>query len=645
MEQRNREASRLSVEGVGGIDSAHVTLTEGVTVLPGRNATNRTSFLRAVMAAMGSDDTSLRGDRDEGAVELELDGERYSRTFTRRGEETILGGEPYLEDPVAAELFAFLTEDNEARQAVARGKDLRGVIMRPVDTEAIRAEIERFESERREIDAELERLTDLSEDLSDLESERADLYEELEATEARLEAERAELEAADATVAESREQRTELDDALDELRDARGELDAARRKLETQRESREVLRSDREEATEALESLPEPTDQGIDGIEREIERLRDHRRTVESTVSSLQRIVQFNEEMLDGSDPELDGTLSTAANGEGVTDELLSDRVVCWTCGSDVERDAIEGTLEELRETRREHAEKRAEIEAELEELKSRRDEIRSRQERRTDLERRVERIEREFEERERTVAELESRREALREEVDRLETRAIDLDADRHDSLIELHREVSRLEFRAERLRDDVEERAAEIERVEGELDARDHLEERRAEVTDRLTECRTRIERLESRAVEAFNDHMDRILDVLAYENVERIWIERLEREVREGRRTVERTAFEMHVVRSSESGVAYEDTVDHLSESEREVTGLVFALAGYLVHDVHETAPFMLLDSLEALDADRIAALVDYFAEYPDYLLVALLPEDAAALDEDYPRVTDI
>jgi len=29
--------------------------------------------------------------------------------------------------------------------------------------------------------------------------------------------------------------------------------------------------------------------------------------------------------------------------------------------------------------------------------------------------------------------------------------------------------------------------------------------------------------------------------------------------------------------------------------LSESEREVTGLVFALAGYLVHDVHETVPF--------------------------------------------------
>jgi hypothetical protein len=67
--------------------------------------------------------------------------------------------------------------------------------------------------------------------------------------------------------------------------------------------------------------------------------------------------------------------------------------------------------------------------------------------------------------------------------------------------------------------------------------------------------------------------------------------------------------------------------------------------FALAGYLVHDLYESLPFIMVDSLEALDADRIAALVEYFEEYAEYLVVALLPEDAAALDDDYQRVTDI
>lgn len=103
--------------------------------------------------------------------------------------------------------------------------------------------------------------------------------------------------------------------------------------------------------------------------------------------------------------------------------------------------------------------------------------------------------------------------------------------------------------------------------------------------------------------------------------------------------------RTSFDLHVVRATESGSVYEDTVEHLSESEREVTGLVFALAGYLTHGVHEEMPFLLLDSLEAIDSERIADLVEYVADYTEFLVVALLPEDAAAVDERHARVTDI
>jgi hypothetical protein len=48
---------------------------------------------------------------------------------------------------------------------------------------------------------------------------------------------------------------------------------------------------------------------------------------------------------------------------------------------------------------------------------------------------------------------------------------------------------------------------------------------------------------------------------------------------------------------------------------------------------------------LDSLEAIDAGRIADLVAYFADYAEYLVVALLEEDAQALDTDYHRITGI
>ena len=38
------------------------------------------------------------------------------------------------------------------------------------------------------------------------------------------------------------------------------------------------------------------------------------------------------------------------------------------------------------------------------------------------------------------------------------------------------------------------------------------------------------TRIEQIEERAVEQFNTHMETVLDLLEYENLDRIWIERI-------------------------------------------------------------------------------------------------------------------
>lgn len=66
-------------------------------------------------------------------------------------------------------------------------------------------------------------------------------------------------------------------------------------------------------------------------------------------------------------------------------------------------------------------------------------------------------------------------------------------------------------------------------------------------------------------------------------------------------------------------------------------------MLALAVYLVHNVHDEMP--LLDSLEAIDSERIVQLGEYLEEYADYVVVALLPEDATALDEAHQRITDI
>ena len=72
MAQISKSAVHVDVRNIGGIDEASVTLPDSVSILTGRNATNRTSFLQALMAGLGSRQSSLKGDAEEGEVTLEL---------------------------------------------------------------------------------------------------------------------------------------------------------------------------------------------------------------------------------------------------------------------------------------------------------------------------------------------------------------------------------------------------------------------------------------------------------------------------------------------------------------------------------------------------------------------------------------------
>jgi DNA repair exonuclease SbcCD ATPase subunit len=639
-------SARVSVRNVGGITEAEVSFTPGVTVLAGRNATNRTSLLQAVMAALGSDQVSLKGDAEEGGVELELDGETHARTLRRGdGGSVVMDGDPYLDDPEVADLFAFLLESNEARRAVERGDDLRELIMRPVDTAAIEDEIDRLERERRELDERLESLESLSQQLPRLEERRTSLTEDIEEKRAELEQKEEDIENADRDIDTTRAEKAELDDTLEDLRDARSDLENVRFSLESERESVSALEEELENLEAELEDLPSGPSGEARELESRIADLRSRKRAVDSTVNELQTVIQFNEEMLEGTSGEVTAALRDDAGDGAVTDKLVGDDVVCWTCGSAVDSEQVESTLDRLRELRREKLDERRQVEADIDDLETEKLTYEEQQRQRDQLERRIERTGDELDRREDRIEELRDRRETLEERVETLESTVEDLQDETHSELLDLHKEANQLEFELGRLESDLESVEDEIAEVEDELDRRDELTEQRETVRSELEGLRTRIEDIETEAVEQFNSHIETVLGILEYGNLERVWIERRRTRVREGRRSVEKTVFDLHIVRRTDGGTTYEDSIDHLSESEREVVGIVFALAGYLAHDVHEVVPFMLLDSLEAIDSARIADLVEYVSEYADYSVVALLPEDASALPDRHARVSDI
>jgi len=641
MELLGQQAS-LEVRNIGGIDETAVEFDPGITILTGRNATNRTSLLRSIMAVMGSDDASLKADADEGRVELTVGDERYVRTFTRTNGTVTTGGEPFLDDPELADLFAFLLESNEARRSVAMSGDLRELIMRPVDTDAIHAEIRELEREKSRIDDELDNLDDLKGDLPELERKRSRLEDDIEEKRAELAAKEGDIETLDADLDETREEKRELESRLDDLREKRASLERVRSDIDLQQDSIESLTAERRELEAERDDLSAAPMGEHAELDDEITHLRERTETLEREVSDLQDVIQFNEEQLDET-----GSIAAHLDDEGgsVTDALVDEAVVCWTCGSTVETERITSTLDQLRELRQEKLETIRTLESELSELKSERQTYRKQQQRKESIDRKLDDIAVEIEDRETQLESLREEREALNDEIEALEAEIETLESDDFGDVLDLHKEANQLEFELGRLESDLDDVTDRIATVEERLTEEDQLRSQREELNAELRDLRTRIDRIEETAVEQFNEHMAAVLDILGYENLERVWIERLERTVREGRRNVEKTLFELHIVRSTDSGATFEDTIDHLSESEREVTGLVFALAGYLVHEVYETVPFMLLDSLEAIDSERIADLVEYVTDYAEFLVVALLPEDAQALDDAYARVTEI
>ncbi|MBX0349631.1 archaea-specific SMC-related protein [Haloarcula pellucida] len=628
------EMAALHVENVGGIESTDVSLAPGVSVLTGRNATNRTSLLQGLMAALGSEAPSLKSDTATGSVELALDGETYTRTLTRESGTVTFDGSPYLdEDVTVADLFAFLLESNEARQAVADDADLRELLMRPVDTDSIQRDIASLRSERREIVQRLDDLSTLEADLPDLQARRDELDAEIDSVESELEAARQALEQATETATTD----GELTDRLEALQERTSELDEVRFELEAERDSLDAVRAECADLDRSLSTFPEAPDEELAEVASELADCRERKQRLDSEITELQQTIQFNERMLDG------GDLSVAQTS--TADRTEADGVVCWTCGSAVDPADVERTVEQLRTLQSERREERATVQERIDALLDRQAELEESKRQREELRQRHDDLLAERAERARRVETLEQRRADLQSAVEDARDAVGSRESPDQSDTLDRHRAVNRAEFELEQLRADRSAVVEEIDDLQRELDQRADLLARREDIDAEIESLRGRIERLERTAVAEFNDHMSQVLDILDYTRLARIWIERQPESADSTGTALSESRFVLHIVRRTDDGTTYEDVIDHLSESEREVTGLVFALAGYLVHEVYETVPFMLLDSLEAIDSERISKLVGYVRPYTDFLVVALLPEDARALPDSYHRIRNV
>lgn len=641
-------SATVHVENLGGIEKLDFELTPGISLLAGENATNRSSLLRSLAAALGGEESAaaLKTDAEDGSVQLTIGDTQYTRTYTETTTGYARSGQPYCDSPELVDTFVALFADNPARVAVGQGDELRQLLMRPVDTDEIRREIRRKQDEKSTLKSEIEQIEGRERELPALEEDRQRLLGELQELESEIEEVHAQADEVEPTEGESQEVaelRDELEQRRGELRDAEDQLDTVERKIEFRRGERDKLTSEREEITADLGEFTDvdQLDAEIDRLNNEVSRLESQRRTLRTAIEDLQTVVEMNETISQG---------ELALPGIEASDDLTaaldpnSRRVECWTCGTEVERDRVTERIETFRGLLQEQREEVSALDQRLEELRDERSEYESRREKYAELRTRRDEIgdrvemhddqlatlKTEREELQDDIAELEAEIAGVEEELSQLETEK----GDEQSEFVETQQRLTELERNRGRLESKLTETTEEIEEIESLREERETKENRLNTLSDELEQLRGQIDRLEMQLVETLNGMLEDLVEKLEYRNIARIWVER-KTSVDHG----EDSTFELRIVREGEDGAVYEDTVDTLSESEREVIGLVVALAGYLVHDIDEQIPFILIDSVEMVDAQRLAGLLQYIVERSDvqFLVTALLLKDAAAVED--------
>ncbi|MEY7851065.1 archaea-specific SMC-related protein [Natrarchaeobius sp. A-rgal3] len=605
----------LSIENVGGIDSVDCTLTDELNVVTGPNSSNKTSFLEAVAFGLGRSTVPIKNDAETARVELSLDGETVVRTATQTGHGLEIDGEGWIDDPEDIELFeqfACLFEFSTVRSAVRNDENFEDVLKGPMDIDALEAERERKIVEKNELATEIE--------------SQANVEEQIAARKRELETKRETAVELEAALDDLRDKQREItdDEEFEELQETRSQLVTRREDYRTQIENYEdaidrladQIADIEAELEEARETVSE---YDAESLESEKASIRDDLDEITNRLDILQSVLTANREMQ-----------SSAYTGVlGQQHGLTGDTITCWACGNEATAEEFDETVADLTELIEADKERRAEYEPRLREINEQIDAVDEARRRVETLESKKRSLEEQLEDRRDSLETNREQIEALEAEIESTEEQLTRKEAEQENETSDLTDEIESTRVELHSVQTDIERLESTIDDLEADREERERNRERIESLRDEIHTLTERIENLEQRLQTQFNEAMDELIELLEYEAIERVWLD---------------GNFDLIVARE-EDGVTRQDTIHNLSESEREMVGLVLALAGYIAYDVADAVPILVIDTLGAFDAERATGLLEYFTDESPLLITALLPDNEAVLaqsDLEYDSV---
>jgi chromosome segregation ATPase len=597
----------IEIRNVGGIDEASFAFQSPVSIITGPNATNKTSLLQALAFALGRDEVSIKSDADEAEVTLTIGERTVTRTASRRGRGVQIGGDAWVSDSDDRELFEYfgcLLEFNPLRSAVRQNEDIESVLKEPIDIDALEAEQSAKISEKRRLQRQVDQLEDVETELRERErtiEEKREREAELESELERLQEKQAATSDADEDLDALREERADLVVRRDDLGQQIDDIEAAMERLESEREeTRAELEQKRREAEEY----------DVDELKSKRRSLRSQIEEITQRQDVLQSVLTTNREMLNS---EYTGVL-------GQESDLMGENVTCWVCGDSTPVSDIEENIDQLRTVIERDSQKIEEFEPQIETVDAKIDEAKTARQAVQELEQRLEQLNQELEDRRESLEIKRDLRATVDSELDELDEQIAELESEQTSEITDLTEEIESTRIELQSVRQSIQRAEEQIETLEEKRRDREEKRERIDDLSAEIASLTERIENMEHHLRDDFNDAMEDLITELEFQRIERVWLD---------------GQFDLVIARAIDGSVR-QDSLQSLSESEREVIGLVLALAGYKAFDLDSLTPVLQMDTLGALDADRLVRLIEYFSDEPEFLIAAVLPETAESID---------
>lgn len=621
------ENTKVVVENIGGLKHIEADIIPGLNVIEQPNASGKTSFLRAFSLLLTPSgnykdlEYILRSMSTEGFILItDHNGNQIKKTISRNKNTITVAGDDLVTPEISllVKRFAICGHDNEILSAVRLGQNLKSLIGTDNNIiERLKAEIRYKESNLAALTEDLNKDANAAHQKISTEKKRDALLKELSQLEEKYAALKKQHDSM-ASVGKETATKEKLNAKSTELQQIEFKINDSKKMIKNKNELIEKLSREIQSLRRSIEQLGEVDNREIDKIKKEMQNIDYKIQKTISQQSTLDMTIQATKNVV----RELEESPQTNT----ILDSLSDDsHVSCPVCGQDAGIRIIKKHIDELME-------KRAKTQTTISKLESDKAVLSKKQDILIQKGSEITTAISVIKSKEATINNENGNISLISQAIEKLEDSKEKLNAEIKELSKSINDKVVNITIEIAKIKESIGQKKTAIENFNNEIKSYDAvirgIDNKRlsvAEMKKDVENTKAELHKIELRIQEQFNQIIPEVYSILGFSsNISRISLEQ---------------NYDLMVSRKTDKDSIYRDmdSIKTLSKSELEVIGLAVMISGYIVNNLKEYFPYILLDELTFLDNKRLKALMDYMEKIAVSIILTKLPPETEKIGQ--------